>query len=175
MRRRKSSGPQRSSSPLDDYLHPGIIFKIASNGRAHLCPGAVGWRLRSAGESFDSRPSSPSDSGREEALVDNSSGFLWLTSETNTSGAGDAGCTNADTSGDSLSSFSAASSNRKKCASCSARKTPYWREGWSEGVLLCNACGIRFHKYRKYCLKCSCIAKKDEQGRLQCPKCLFKL
>ena len=170
--RRKCSGPQRSSSPFDDFLNPGIIFKIASNGQAHLCSnGALGWfrAAKSEGTLSDSeyRSSSPSDSSMEEA-TDKSN--HWLNS-----------FSNADTSADSLTSVStvttasAAPSTRKKCASCSARKTPYWREGWDQGVLLCNACGIRFHKYRKYCLNCYCIAKKDESGRLHCPKCHLKL
>lgn len=64
---------------------------------------------------------------------------------------------------------------KKKCASCKVKKTPYWREGWDKSVLLCNACGIRYQKYKKFCLKCRCIARKDEKGRLHCPECQDKL
>jgi hypothetical protein len=64
---------------------------------------------------------------------------------------------------------------KKRCDSCGTRKTPYWRDGWEFGILLCNACGIRFHKYKKYCEKCHCIARKDEKGKLHCPVCFEKL
>lgn len=68
------------------------------------------------------------------------------------------------------------SANKKKrCASCKAHKTPYWRDGWEKGILLCNACGIRYQKYKKYCLKCHSIARKDDKGRLHCPECNDKL
>lgn len=64
---------------------------------------------------------------------------------------------------------------KKCCASCKTKKTPYWRDGWEKSVLLCNACGIRYQKYRKYCMTCLSIARKDEKGRLHCPDCLEKL
>ena len=67
------------------------------------------------------------------------------------------------------------SGKKKRCASCKAHKTPYWRDGWEKGVLLCNACGIRYQKYKRYCLKCNSIARKDEKGRLHCPDCNDKL
>lgn len=64
---------------------------------------------------------------------------------------------------------------KKRCTSCTASKTPYWREGWEKAILLCNACGIRYQKYKKYCLKCLSIARKDDKGRLHCPDCNEKL
>ena len=60
---------------------------------------------------------------------------------------------------------------KKVCISCKTKKTPYWREGWNRGVLLCNACGIRYQKYKKYCFTCFSIVRKDERGRLHCPEC----
>ena len=66
-------------------------------------------------------------------------------------------------------------SRKKRCSSCFVQKTPYWRDGWDDSVLLCNACGIRYQKYKKYCGKCFSIARKDEKGRLHCPTCSDKL
>ena len=138
---RKGSGPRRSSSPLNDFLQPGVIFKISPTGQAKLCTS--GLSLKTACDSSET----------EESTADETIPINSIAS----------------------SKLYASSSARKKCASCSVRRTPYWREGWREGVLLCNACGIRFHKYRKYCNECNCIAKKDETGHLHCPKCLTKL
>lgn len=59
----------------------------------------------------------------------------------------------------------------KRCASCATKKTPYWREGWSPCAFLCNACGIRYRKYKKYCLTCKQVARKDDMGSLKCPNC----
>jgi hypothetical protein len=60
---------------------------------------------------------------------------------------------------------------KKICISCKTKKTPYWREGWNKGVSLCNACGIRYQKYKKYCSTCFSIVRKDEKGKLHCPEC----
>jgi hypothetical protein len=64
---------------------------------------------------------------------------------------------------------------RRICSSCRTSKTPYWREGWEFGILLCNACGIRYQKYRRYCGECCTIARKDETGKLHCPNCHIRL
>ena len=64
---------------------------------------------------------------------------------------------------------------KKICSSCGTKKTPYWREGWEPSITLCNACGIRYHKYKKFCTSCIAIARKDEKGRLHCPGCLLRL
>ena len=58
----------------------------------------------------------------------------------------------------------------KACASCGTRKTPYWRDGW-DSVVLCNACGIRFNKYRMKCAHCLYIPRKDERALSTCPRC----
>lgn len=66
--------------------------------------------------------------------------------------------------------------NRKKsCSSCGTKKTPYWREGWEPSIILCNACGIRYQKYKRYCARCIAIARKDDKGRLHCPECYQRL
>lgn len=58
----------------------------------------------------------------------------------------------------------------KKCASCGTLKTPLWREA-EDGTPLCNACGIRFKKYRVRCLRCGYIPKKEEKASSQCTSC----
>lgn len=67
------------------------------------------------------------------------------------------------------------SNTKKVCSSCNTKKTPYWREGWEPTIVLCNACGIRYQKYKKYCMRCVSIARKDDKGRLHCPECLQRL
>ncbi|KFM78880.1 GATA-type zinc finger protein 1, partial [Stegodyphus mimosarum] len=56
----------------------------------------------------------------------------------------------------------------KHCASCSAKKTPLWRDA-EDGTPLCNACGIRYKKYKLRCGTCWHIPKKDEFS----PTCRF--
>jgi hypothetical protein len=63
-----------------------------------------------------------------------------------------------------------ANNGNKKCFACGTKKTPYWRDGW-DGVLLCNACGIRFTKYRLRCLSCLYVPRKDEKHFVDCVKC----
>ena len=50
----------------------------------------------------------------------------------------------------------------KTCASCKTKKTPLWRDS-EDGTPYCNACGIRFKKYRFRCSACSYIPRKDER------------
>lgn len=59
----------------------------------------------------------------------------------------------------------------RMCISCGATKTPYWREAWSSTVLLCNACGLRFSKFRRRCLDCSYVPRKEDKGSKACTKC----
>lgn len=61
--------------------------------------------------------------------------------------------------------------NPRVCISCGATKTPYWREAWSNTVLLCNACGLRFSKFRRRCLDCSYVPRKEDKGSKSCTKC----
>ncbi|KAK3091124.1 hypothetical protein FSP39_017273 [Pinctada imbricata] len=58
----------------------------------------------------------------------------------------------------------------KICASCGTRRTPLWRDA-EDGTPLCNACGIRFKKYRVRCSKCWHIPKKDIKTYPNCPHC----
>jgi hypothetical protein len=59
---------------------------------------------------------------------------------------------------------------KRECAACFTKKTPYWRNSWDD-LLLCNACGIRYHKYRIYCKKCKYVPRKEERGLKSCPRC----
>lgn len=58
----------------------------------------------------------------------------------------------------------------KVCASCKTRKTPLWRDA-EDGTPYCNACGIRFKKYRICCPICSYIPRKDEKYGNTCCQC----
>ena len=51
----------------------------------------------------------------------------------------------------------------KECASCGTLKTPLWRDA-EDGTHLCNACGIRYKKYRIRCVRCWYIPKKEEKA-----------
>ncbi|KAM4754566.1 GATA-type zinc finger protein 1 [Cyanocitta cristata] len=57
---------------------------------------------------------------------------------------------------------------RKRCTSCKTRRTPLWRTA-EDGTVLCNACGIRYRKYRVRCQRCWNIPGKS--GTPQCPRC----
>ena len=58
----------------------------------------------------------------------------------------------------------------KECASCGTFKTPLWRDA-EDGTHLCNACGIRYKKYRIRCLRCWYIPKKEEKALPSCTSC----
>ena len=58
----------------------------------------------------------------------------------------------------------------KVCASCKTKKTPLWRDS-EDGTPYCNACGIRFKKYRICCPICSYIPRKDEKIGNVCCHC----
>lgn len=57
------------------------------------------------------------------------------------------------------------------CASCRTTKTPYWRDAWHQGILLCNACGLRFAKFKRRCTSCHYVPRKDDKGGRCCPLC----
>ncbi|XP_061687051.1 GATA-type zinc finger protein 1 [Syngnathoides biaculeatus] len=61
-------------------------------------------------------------------------------------------------------------SRGKVCASCCTTKTPMWRDG-EDGTPLCNACGIRYKKYRVRCVNCWNIPKKESNSNTCCLKC----
>ncbi|XP_043086850.1 GATA-type zinc finger protein 1 [Puntigrus tetrazona] len=61
-------------------------------------------------------------------------------------------------------------SRSKVCASCRTRKTPLWRDA-EDGTPLCNACGIRYKKYRVRCQQCWNIPKKEANTNSTCLKC----
>lgn len=57
------------------------------------------------------------------------------------------------------------------CLSCGTSKTPYWRESWTPNNFLCNACGLRFSKFKKKCSKCLYIPRKEDKTGQRCPMC----
>lgn len=67
-------------------------------------------------------------------------------------------------------SDSASDAKSKVCASCSTSKTPMWRDA-EDGTPLCNACGIRYKKYRVRCTNCWHIPKKEGNSVSRCSKC----
>ncbi|XP_066468795.1 GATA-type zinc finger protein 1 [Tiliqua scincoides] len=62
----------------------------------------------------------------------------------------------------------------KRCASCKTKKTPLWRDA-EDGTPLCNACGIRYKKYRIRCFHCWNIPKHGGKPYSHCSNCGGKL
>ncbi|KAH7977540.1 hypothetical protein HPB49_002192 [Dermacentor silvarum] len=62
----------------------------------------------------------------------------------------------------------------KQCASCATKLTPVWRDA-KDGTPLCNACGIRYNKYKVRCTRCWHIPKKNDHTRMTCKECGGKL
>ncbi|XP_048452029.1 GATA-type zinc finger protein 1 [Rhincodon typus] len=58
----------------------------------------------------------------------------------------------------------------KSCVSCGTGKTPLWRDA-EDGTPLCNACGIRYKKYRIRCSNCWHIPKKEGLAFVRCLRC----
>ncbi|XP_074642934.1 uncharacterized protein LOC141900100 isoform X2 [Tubulanus polymorphus] len=58
----------------------------------------------------------------------------------------------------------------KQCASCCTKKTPLWRDA-EDGTPLCNACGIRYKKYRIRCVCCWFVPRKASKAKSLCAKC----
>lgn len=94
--------------------------------------------------------------------------------------------TSDDSSSEDVGSFSSSDEPRKRskmlgknsllrkvCASCGTSKTPYWRDGWN-CVPLCNACGIRYQKYRTKCQNCMYIPRKEDVASAKCAKCNYQ-
>ncbi|KAM8880141.1 GATA-type zinc finger protein 1 isoform 1-T3 [Spinachia spinachia] len=73
-------------------------------------------------------------------------------------------------SSDDESYLTASVSKGKACESCCTRKTPMWRDA-EDGTPLCNACGIRYKKYRVRCVKCWYIPRKEGNSNSRCLKC----
>ncbi|KAK5865974.1 hypothetical protein PBY51_020202 [Eleginops maclovinus] len=74
------------------------------------------------------------------------------------------------TSSSDESSWMSSGSKGKVCASCCTRKTPMWRDA-EDGTPLCNACGIRYKKYRVRCVYCWHIPRKEGNSNSCCLKC----
>ncbi|KAM9514255.1 GATA-type zinc finger protein 1 [Guaruba guarouba] len=58
----------------------------------------------------------------------------------------------------------------KRCASCGTRRTLLWRAA-EDGTPLCNACGIRYRRYRVRCQQCWNIPGKSRIPPSQCSRC----
>lgn len=58
----------------------------------------------------------------------------------------------------------------KQCASCATKLTPLWRDA-EDGTPLCNACGIRYKKYKVRCTRCWHIPRKNDNTRSDCKEC----
>ncbi|XP_048869706.1 GATA-type zinc finger protein 1 [Brienomyrus brachyistius] len=61
-------------------------------------------------------------------------------------------------------------SKNKTCASCNTKTTPLWRDA-EDGTPLCNACGIRYKKYRIRCHRCWYIPRKEGNSNCRCSRC----
>lgn len=62
-------------------------------------------------------------------------------------------------------------SGERCCASCGATKTPYWRDAWGENISLCNACGLRYAKFKKRCSSCHYVPRKEDKNGRCCSQC----
>lgn len=181
--KRKPLGPQRSATPLDNFLKPGVLFRFPSDFFDTKMPAtfvSAASPSPSGSETFNNIEPASIETfilnfrvAAPELLNANS---IEFESNSNDSIRSTSPLFSYDNDHTHNSSQSHTFIGKiRKCESCGTRKTPYWREGWNLGIELCNACGIRFHKYRKVCEVCRCIAKKDEKGYLRCPKCYDKL
>jgi hypothetical protein len=59
----------------------------------------------------------------------------------------------------------------RTCASCGATKTPYWRDAWDGDIALCNACGLRYAKFKKRCSLCHYVPRKEDKNNRCCSQC----
>ena len=55
------------------------------------------------------------------------------------------------------------------CFACQETMSCYWRNLYHHRV--CNACGVRFQKNGKICLKCYYIPDKKQASDMPCPRC----
>jgi len=56
---------------------------------------------------------------------------------------------------------------RPHCENCGTLNTPQWRKGWfsevlQHSVLLCNACGLKYHK-NQFCPYCKFVYGKEQK------------
>ncbi|XP_046335929.1 GATA-type zinc finger protein 1-like isoform X1 [Haliotis rufescens] len=79
-------------------------------------------------------------------------------------------CKSSSENEDFRETFPTMNFGAKVCASCGTRRTPLWRDA-EDGTPLCNACGIRYRKYRVRCSKCWHIPKKDSKTYPSCSVC----
>lgn len=182
--RRKPLGPQRSATQLDNFLKPGVLFRFPSDSDDFKMPAtfvSANFSDKMGTKSFANIDFDYSETFLLTKSLNDPSSFEDIESMSINSIRSISPMSVPSSESSSKSdiittpSIRGTTSKRRRCESCGTRKTPYWRDGWESGILLCNACGIRFHKYRKLCGICKCVAKKDEKGHLQCPKCFDKI
>ena len=58
----------------------------------------------------------------------------------------------------------------KTCSSCGTKKTPLWRDS-EDGIPYCNACGIRYRKYKTSCSVCRYVPRKEACASGHCCRC----
>jgi hypothetical protein len=64
----------------------------------------------------------------------------------------------------------ASSSFARRCGTCNTSKGGNWRDHYVPGVRLCNACGVRWHKYHTVCTACLTVPYKED---IHVQKCRF--
>ncbi|RKP20260.1 hypothetical protein ROZALSC1DRAFT_21551 [Rozella allomycis CSF55] len=146
LRRRRKSLPMRSpKSAFDVYDTPGVVFTCDSSSiKVKHKPLDFTTEYRSALDSSSSPELFPVC---DENAISNER-------------------KNAGHRRNSLKK----STGIRVCASCGVSKTPYWREAWN-GNFLCNACGLRYAKFKKRCGKCNYVPRKDDKCNKDCPIC----
>lgn len=142
--------PRRSVPSGLDFHVPGVIIKAAApNARALFTAARIGFVEKTCYEDLADAP--------EPSTFEQNSKLLCPTTVSTTPNCAE----HARLGG-------------KTCRSCGTQETPYWRESWEPEWLLCNACGLRYSKFRRRCLGCMYIPKKEERNLSRCPMCSGK-
>ena len=157
---RRKSIPHRAASCED--LRPGVIIRIADHLEC-MSTGDAESTQEYIKSILDMRGSSPRDFGfhtAQHADLPDESLLMDENSVLETSPVGKPSRPSDENHEEG-----------KVCVSCGASKTPYWREAWSPTVLLCNACGLRYSKFKRRCLKCCYVPRKEDKSSRQCTQC----
>jgi len=175
--RRRKNPPSRSVSPTNQTA--GVLFRLGPETVESICVGAFDHPALTVSVAGQTQhlPKATRDYGFEcaarertkhpEATVLPFSNYATSTEPDND----EEEYNRRDRSNSSKPRRIAHAPNPKNCISCGATKTPYWREAWSSSVLLCNACGLRYSKFRRRCLDCSYVPRKEDKGSKSCTKC----
>ena len=145
--RPRKSHPQRAISLGHEYFFPGVLLKSSTND-----PNLV-FNRHDIGNICQKIQSSTSDSNTDADSYtrDPAPQMMHTYSDSYI-------CENVQ-------------ENSRFCLSCGTSKTPYWRESWVANNFLCNACGLRFSKFKNKCSKCLYIPRKEDKTSLKCPMC----